>query len=151
MVCVFYRIYVLMQNLHYATCLPCKYGIQREHASLTTYSNKFTIVVIYAVIDDLFVDLVSRVIFNIYVMLFHDHLRACLHVDIQSLLVRQEQSDINLYHAELLHVDISTGGSIRCTLQWISQQPVMIEQCFNFSNTLPGDDESVCIIRIYLN
>ena len=32
----------------------------------------------------------------------------------------------------------------------VSQQPMMIEPCFNFLNTLPVCDESVCNIRIYL-
>ena len=37
------------------------------------------------------------------------------------------------------------------TLHWISQQPKMIEQCFNFLNTLPWTDESVCNIRLCLH
>ena len=41
---------------------------------------------------------------------------------------------INHYHAGLLHVEISAEVCIwwksRCTLQWTSQQPVVIEPCY---------------------
>ncbi len=39
---------------------------------------------------------------------------------------------VNLYHAGLFQVDIFTEV---CTLRWLSQTPMMLEQCFNFLNT----------------
>ncbi len=39
----------------------------------------------------------------------------------------------------------------RCTLQWIFQQPVMTESCFNFINTIAEADEAVCNIRLKLH
>ena len=39
----------------------------------------------------------------------------------------------------------------RCTLQWISQEPVLIERCFNFSFTLPATNGSFCSIRLELH
>ncbi len=37
------------------------------------------------------------------------------------------------------------------TLQWISHQLLMIEQCYNLLNILPVSDESLCNITIYLH
>ena len=49
--------------------------------------------------------------------------------------------DITLYRAGIYKVEISTKVctwcSNRCTLRWISQQPMRIEQCFNVLNTFP--------------
>ena len=39
----------------------------------------------------------------------------------------------------------------RCTLHWIFQQPVVIQQCFNFSNLSPVANEYLCSVRIYLH
>ena len=51
-------------------------------------------------------------------------------------------------------IDISTEVwtycSRMCTLQWISQQPMLIELCSNFLNTLLLADESVCNTRLCL-
>ena len=44
---------------------------------------------------------------------------------------------------------------LRCpptgTLHWISQQPMMMEACFNLSRTLFLTNESFCNIRVYLH
>ena len=60
----------------------------------------------------------------------------------------------NRYDAGLLHVEIATEVGIcwnnRCTLQWISQQPIMIEHSFNPLNTLPWEDESVISDYAYI-
>ena len=50
------------------------------------------------------------------------------------------------------NVDVSTGVCDccrRCSLQWLSHQPMMIEQCLNL-NTLPRVNESICLIAIHL-
>ena len=52
----------------------------------------------------------------------------------------------------LFYVEISTEVCIclnsMCTLQWISQQLMMIKACFNSLDTLPGAYISVCSIKI---
>ncbi len=42
---------------------------------------------------------------------------------------------------------------LKCALleQWIYQQPMMMEQCFNFLNTLPWAGDSVCNVRLCLH
>ncbi len=58
---------------------------------------------------------------------------------------------IYLYHVGSFQVHISTETGTcwnsRCTLQWISHQLMMIEQCFNFLDAC----ESVCNIRLCLH
>ena len=46
----------------------------------------------------------------------------------------------------LLHADIST----EVCAKWISQRPIVIQVCFNFLNTLPMINESIFVIRLYL-
>ena len=62
---------------------------------------------------------------------------------------------INLHHAGLWHVEISTQACTYCSsryiIQWISQQSVLIEHCFNFSNTLTWTAESICNIGLGLH
>ena len=50
-----------------------------------------------------------------------------------------------------ISTEVCTSCNNKCTLQWISQQPMMIETCFNFLNTLPMANESICITWIYLH
>ena len=63
-------------------------------------------------------------------------------------------SKISLYLADLFHFDISSDVCLswnsRSTLPWISRQPMMIEQWFNFFKTLPHANKCICSIRIYL-
>ena len=49
----------------------------------------------------------------------------------------------------LAHYILQYFCSSRCTRHWRIQQPMMIEQCFNFWNTLSMCTHSFCIIRIY--
>ena len=60
-----------------------------------------------------------------------------------------------LHHADSIPIEISTqvGTSLtsRSRFQWISQQPMMIEACLNFLNTLPEANESHHNSRIYLH
>ena len=62
-----------------------------------------------------------------------------------SMLARRQ---LHLQHVNLLYVQISTEVctccSSMCTLQMISQQPMVIEPCFNFLNTLAGAGECFC-------
>ena len=62
---------------------------------------------------------------------------------------------LNLWHTDVWYVEISTEMCTcyfsRCTIQLISQQPLMIETCLNFLNTLSVDNDSLCIFRQYLN
>ncbi len=55
---------------------------------------------------------------------------------------RTDTNMINLYHANLLHVEISTEVytclNSRCEIQWIPEYPVMIGRCCDFLNTLLG-------------
>ena len=53
-------------------------------------------------------------------------------------VVRYHITNGNCYHAGLLHIETSTWACT-CSLHWISQQPIMIEPCFNFTNILPVD------------
>ena len=61
---------------------------------------------------------------------------------------------VNLYCQGLFQVEICSEvcifSSSRCTLQCISQQPMMIEQFFNLIKTLP-EAESVGNIRLCLH
>ncbi len=45
-------------------------------------------------------------------------------------------NSLNLQHAWLFQVDISTEVCSRCMLQWILQQPTMVRWSFNFLDTL---------------
>ncbi len=60
----------------------------------------------------------------------------------------------NLFNAGLFQVDVSTEvrhcWNSRCMLHEISQQPIMIEQSFNFFSTLPWADEYVSDIGLFL-
>ena len=61
-----------------------------------------------------------------------------------------------LYYADLFRLlyplkCAAAAWNSGCTLQWTSQQPVMLERCFIFSNTLPGATASWDSIRIYLH
>ncbi len=62
---------------------------------------------------------------------------------------------VNHYHAGLFHgnisAEVSTYCNTRCTLQWISQQPMVIEQALNFLNIILWADEPVCYIRLCLH
>ena len=67
------------------------------------------------------------------------------------------RSNFSPYHAGLLHVEIPTDACT-CSLQWISQYPVMIDQqlvmtepCFKIISTFVASVESLCITRIYIH
>ncbi len=49
------------------------------------------------------------------------------------------------------HWSVAMLTNSRCILRWIFQEPSMMKTCFNFSNTLPLNNESLCSIRIRLD
>ena len=55
------------------------------------------------------------------------------------------ERNANRFHAGLFQVDVSTED------KWVSQQPVVMEQRFNFLNTLPWGDKSICNIILCLH
>ena len=50
-------------------------------------------------------------------------------------------TSILAYLHVVIATEVYTCCNGRCTLQWISQQPMMIGWCFNFSNTLAAANE----------
>ncbi len=62
---------------------------------------------------------------------------------------------LNRCHVGLFLVDLPTEvrscWNSQCTLQGLSQQPMMIGPCFNFLNTLPWADEYFCCLSLCLH
>ena len=54
----------------------------------------------------------------------------------------------NFQHTSLSHVEVCSCMNSSCTSQRISQQPVRIELCFKFLNTVPVFGKSHNIIRM---
>ena len=74
-----------------------------------------------------------------------------------TLPVTNESPDtkVNPQCTELLHVGIPTSVftscSKKCTMQCISQQPMMLETCFHLSTIVHVSDESLFSTRMYLH
>ena len=74
-----------------------------------------------------------------------------LYENIQFIKLSSSKRILNLWHASLLYVELSTKvyacWNKGCTLWWIFQQPGVIEPSLHFLNTLPMASESLCSFR----